>query len=364
MLQYNKAYPLFLILLLMQLGCTTQIATPKPTIPPTFDRQAVIENITTEIIIPSHQQFAEATQNLAQTAETFAQEPSQTNFTALQTAWQHANLAWMRCAPFRFNAINESLLPNRIDNRPARTSFIEETIAGEVLISSALIESVGSSSQGLAALEYLLFAPDAFNQLTDARRVAYLVAASDVLNQNAIALLELWVDEYGAEFMAASMDNGDIQGSVNMLVNRLLEETELLISQRLGKPLGKHNGGLVRPDLVEASYSQTAVSRLSTTLNQLHQTYTGGDGIGLDDYLDFLEAQYETQPLSYAIDQQFLITQEAINKIDPSLADAIETDLATVETAYQELRTLLVLLKVDMTNHLGITLTFNDNDGD
>ena len=39
-------------------------------------------------------------------------------------------------------------------------------------------------------------------------------------------------------------------------------------------------------------------------------------------------------------------------------------DQAQVEAAYEELRTLLVLFKVDMVNHLGLTLTFNDNDGD
>ncbi|MEZ4590081.1 MAG: hypothetical protein R3D55_02920 [Chloroflexota bacterium] len=69
-------------------------------------------------------------------------------------------------------------------------------------------------------------------------------------------------------------------------------------------------------------------------------------------------------PLSQVIDAQFVTTLAAFDEIEGSLHTAVTTNPNQVNAAYDEVRTLLVLIKADMANHLGVTLTFNDNDGD
>ena len=53
--------------------------------------------------------------------------------------------------------MDDSLLHNRLDNRPPRTAFIDgEILAGNAPIDVAYLDSIGSSSVGLGAMEYLL----------------------------------------------------------------------------------------------------------------------------------------------------------------------------------------------------------------
>jgi predicted lipoprotein len=42
----------------------------------------------------------------------------------------------------------------------------------------------------------------------------------------------------------------------------------------------------------------------------------------------------------------------------------VRTETAQIEGAYDAIKSLLVLIKVDMANKLGITITFSDADGD
>ena len=81
-------------------------------------------------------------------------------------------------------------------------------------------------------------------------------------------------------------------------------------------------------------------------------------------YLDFLGATYEGQPLSAAITEQTESALAALAAIEQSLSVAVVEDPDAVRTLYDEVKALLVLVKSDMANHLGITITFSDNDGD
>ncbi|MCA9906979.1 MAG: hypothetical protein KC547_24155, partial [Anaerolineae bacterium] len=181
-------------------------------------------------------------------------------------AWQATSLAWMAVSPYRFNRINDALLMNRIESLPARVPFIEETIAGDEPITPEFVAGVGSSSQGLGAIEYLLFDPTSAADLAaNPRRQAYLAGATTGLVDNVVALRDLWSAEsgdYGRIFAEADADGGDLQGSTNMLVNQLLQSIENITWDRIGKPSGRRSNGLVRPELVEAPYSQSSLTRI------------------------------------------------------------------------------------------------------
>lgn len=341
-----------------------------------FDRGAMLTHFTDDLILPGHEALLTALRDLETAARAFAAAPDAATLDSAQKAWLSANLARMAVLPYRLGPVDDSLLHNRLDNRPARTSFIDNDIlAGAQPIDTAYIDSIGSSSVGLGVVEYLLFDPAggdaavlaAFNGDDGARRRELLAALAAAMPPKAEELRRIWAADgqnYAVAFAAADMDTGDLQGSINMLTNQLISDVEEIVNSRLGMPLGKRTNGALRPDLVEAPYSGATLPRIVATLRGERAVFTGGDGLGLDDYLDFLGASYDNAPLSKAITDQFDAAIAALEAINGPLETAIYDDPAGVEAAYQEVFDLLVLLKADMVNQLGLTLTFNDNDGD
>ncbi len=378
--KHIKAAAFFILLIMSVAACGAFNASePTPTVQTDdgFDRRAMLENITTNVIVPAHEEFADTLADLELAARAFTDDPTPATLTAVQDAWRTASLARMALLSFRIGPVDDSLLHNRLDNRPPRIKFIDETIiSGKQPITNDYLASIGSSSVGLGTMEYLLFDPENSNDVvlekfTDAenadRRRELILRLAENAQQRSNELAAIWSadgDNYAQAFIAADMDGGELQGSMNMLVNQMISDVEEIVASRLGKPAGKRTNGAIRPDLVESLYAQQSLPRLIATLKGMQLAFNGGEGLGFDDYLDYLDADYEDGLLSTAINTQFDTAIAALQAIDQPLETSVTSDLPAVETAFEEINQLLVLLKVDMANHLGVTLTFNDNDGD
>jgi predicted lipoprotein len=331
----------------------------------------MVDNFTYQIILPSYEALDVAAEALMLAAQSFAENPNASNLDALQAAWLETNLAHMATTPFNFGLVSETRLHNRLDNRPPDIVTINEIIEGDTKITTDDVGSMAPDKVGLGTMEYLIFDPENGNEAVLAalqdgkngdRRRAYLLALAQDIDETTSALENIWASEgsnYAGWFAESS---GEMESSMNMLANQMLSDLEVLINLRVGFPLGKLSANIARPDQVEAPYSQMSLPRIIVTVTTLQEIYNGGEGSGLDDYLDFLEATYEDEPLSQVINAQFDTTLAALNAIEDPLATAVEANPAQVNTAYEELRKLLVLLKVDMVNQLGINLQFGDGD--
>ena len=60
----------------------------------------------------------------------------------------------------------------------------------------------------------------------------------------------------------------------------------------------------------------------------------------------------------------FAAVHTAIESFDGTLEEAIGNEGAKIATLYDCLTDLQRVIQVDLSQHLGVTLTFNDNDGD
>lgn len=353
---------------------TAPAATPSPA---AFDRRAMLENLATQLILPRHEALLAALEELHTATRAFGDDPTPAALDAAQEAWLGANLARMATLPYNFDWAADSLVHNRIDTRPPRVPFVEEEIlAGDAAITTEYIDSIGSSSVGLGVMEYLLFDPAggdeavlaAFTTTEDAaRRRELLVALATALPPKAVELLSIWSadgENYAQLFIDADAASGDIYGSINLLTNHMIAVLEEIVGDRLGKPLGKRTNDQIRPDLVEAPYSGASLERIIATVEALRATYRGGEGLGFDDYLDFLNAAYGEEPLSQVVDAQFEAALAALRAIDGPLETAVATNPEQVDAAYEEMRQLLALFKADMVSQMGLTMTFNDSDGD
>jgi predicted lipoprotein len=335
--------------------------------PAAFDRRAMLSQIVNERILPLHQQFVVETEALQQAAHQFQDTPTAENLAHLQTQWQATAAAWAQAEHFGFRFT--MIIHNQIKKWPINTTFIEEFITEETgTIDEPFIESIGSTSKGLAAIEYLIFNPDLTNQAlveglaAEPRRMAYLVALAENLHNKSQELLMMWSpdgDNQGQAFIEADFSANDIQGSISMLANEMIVQVEEIAHTRLNYPrMGVY--GAPQPQAVESPYAQFSAPLLANNLRSLQLTFN----TGLADYVNFLQADESVPSLPAAINGQFEGAIAAVEAISPSLQTAVIDDPAAVEQAYNEVKALLVLFKADMANQMGLTITFSDNDGD
>ncbi|MEM6528947.1 MAG: imelysin family protein, partial [Chloroflexota bacterium] len=279
------------------------------------------------------------------------------------------SIAFERLQVYRFQRVMPYM--TQLDSSPPNIPFIEGYIDLETpgTINAEFIEFLGSSSKGLPALEYFIFGDDVLASLTEVQnRRDYAAGLAADIRRVADELVVEWTPQnsgYGDRFINADGEANSVRSSVSMVTNEMIAELEDVARFWLGGPLGYRDGGEPQPDLVEAPYSGTSTAKLIANLEGFQMALNGtGEAPSMADYLDFLGAELDGEPLSDVLNAQIDTTIAALQAIESPLHIAVVEDTVTVEAAYDEAVTLLRLVKTDTASQLGITVTFTDNDGD
>jgi len=351
----------------------------QPTPSKGFDRQAMLQNIGENNIVPSFKKFSIATEALVTACDDFTHEPSDAKLQIAEKRWLEASSAWKLCELYYFGPMEDRLLKGGIDLWPVPGENVEEVIASTAVINDAYIESKGGYFKGLKAIEYLLFNnSEAYtyiiNQYTTdtlaERRKECLNALAINLNKKAGLLYDAWQPASGNYLQAFVTASGtDISSSISKMVNQMVYFTDFIRNQKLGVPLGKMNGDVRQPDKVESLQSKTSLDNIRDNLTSLETLFLGRslqgeNGLGFDDFLDFNNTRYGDHLLSQEIIMRLKNAKEKVTQVNMPLQEAVLNDPSAVEAAYLAMKDLLVVLKTDMVSSLGIGLTFTDNDGD
>lgn len=333
---------------------------------PGSDRRALLAGMVEQVILPHHRTLVDESALLEQQVQQFADDPTVDTLAAAQAQWRTTAAAWAQVEPFslRFTM----LATGQIKKWPINTKFIEEFIAETATIDEPFIASIGATAKGIGAIEYFLFSPtltadEVVAALVDTpQRLAYLVALTQNLTNAAEELYALWAPEgeNGAQrFVDADFSENNVQGSISMLTNELIVLLETMVKTKVEYPL---RGVMAdpQPQAVESPYAGDSWPLMAANLRTVQQVFQAG----LGDYLDQMAVTPRTPTLSAAIDAQLEATIAAIEALKLPLEVAVIEDPAPVRAVRDEIKDLLVLLKVDMANQLGITVTFSDNDGD
>lgn len=335
-----------------------------------FDRKTMLNDIGTKAILPSFAQFAQQTALLRQEAASFVNAPDAAGLVSLQNRWKESAYALKKVELFKNGPVNTGMFYPAIDFWPVRTNDVETYFNATGTFTSAGLTAKGSTVKGSPVIEYLIFDPvngntavlDRFTVHADAaKRKAYLVALCENLDGIAQQLDDQWKNGYFSTFVAN--DGTSITSSANSLVNEILALEDYAKGMKVGYPSGKKDGNLY-PQNVEAYASGQSIAFVKKNLDVLEAVFTGADGQGLDDYLDFVGAEDGGVRLSEKIRSQFTVCQNKCDAVNLPLSQAVSQQPQAVTELYNELQKLLVYLKVDMVNNLGITITLNDNDGD
>lgn len=332
-----------------------------------FDRKAMLTNMSTNIIIPAYTSYQATTVSLDAAVTAFVAAPDATKLTALQAAFIAAYKQWQSTSVFDFGPAADVNLRVNTNTYPADVTQITANIN-----SGYDPKNLGNFvAKGLPTLDYLLFGTGADNTAilaqftTDAKatgRKTYLAALSAELKTNATTVLTAWNGTYKNTFINAT---GTDQGSsTGLLVNQLIYDYENLKNYEIGVPAGTQSMGAPFPQKVQAYYSKISLQLALLHIQAVQNIYMGATGSGLDDYLVQANAKYNGGSLNDAIKAQFALATSKLQGLTDPLSANIQSNNAAVTATYTELQKLTVLLKTDMTSSLGILITYGDNDGD
>jgi predicted lipoprotein len=345
-----------------------------------FDRKSMLTNLGNSVIIPSFEAFYQKSDafDLAVSAY-IADAKNEQKLVATQQAWLEMVKAWKQASVFKQGPIEDQFLLSAIDfsanGAYLNVTLLEKTITDATTIDNAYIESKGATVKGIHAIEYLIFDKSKVNANTIAgytgstgiKRTAYLKALAVNLKNQAKMIVDEWKNNYVSKFISA--DSRDINSSLGVLSNKIIDLIYTIRDERIGVPKGNRNSGTPQPDLAEAFLSGSSIALAISELKGIENAFSGkspagADGIGLDDLLDKLEAKSGDELLSKKIKTQFATVYTKLNAIPTTLPIAVVNNKTEVQAAYDEIKRLQVMMEVDMINNLGVLLTFSDNDGD
>jgi predicted lipoprotein len=335
-------------------------------------RRTLLERWATDLIVPGYTEFEQRSEEVSTAVDALCAAPSEATLAAARAAWEAARAPFKRAEVFAFGPYSrpEFRIGPKIDSWPARPEEVEEWIAGTEPVDPATLAELGVWHKGLPVLEYFLYSPEssAQSQLENARRCEYLRSTATELVNRAREMHLAWAPE-GANFANELSGAGrtstawrSLRDAFGEVVNRMGFTIENVRSDKLGRPLGEATGGTVLPDETESRFSGRAIRDILDNLAGIEVLFFGDASRGLPGVSSYAleRGRNFDDPFRAALDG----ARASLQAIDVPLGDAVSTEADRVREASARLNELQILIQTDVISGLGLSLSFNDNDGD
>jgi predicted lipoprotein len=334
-------------------------------------RRDLLERWSAGLIVPLYAQFDERSQALATSIDALCSAPSDEALAAARSAWTDAREPFKRAEVFAFGPYSrpEFRIGPKIDSWPARPEDVEEWLAGSDPVDPATLATLGVWHKGLPVLEYFLYSPDASSlaQLADARRCEYLRSAAAELVSRAREIHMAWAPE-GGNFADQLSGAGrtskawrTLRDAFSEVVNRMGFTIENVRRDKLGRPLGEMTG-MPDPKVAESRFSGRSIPDILDNLAGIEVLFFGEPASNLPGVNSY------TAERGQNFDERFqtalTAARAALEAIDLPLTEAVTAEPDRVRDASGRLGELQTLIQVDLIGALGLSLSFNDNDGD
>lgn len=357
-----------------------------------FSNQEILENIGQKLIPAAYLDVLNASVALQQAASDYQANPVTGNLQLLRQRWQTTAKKIKGVEGVYFGPSGSLFLDANLDpgmrgysvcNRTSDcATSVDSIIAGSSTISAATVGNQGAGVRGITAIEYLIFDDGAgSSSLTDVtsaltgRRLQYLVAACDDLVHTAGQLYNNWDPaglDYGRQIARAGAGSNVYSrqlDAISAIISALLTISENVQDTKIGFPAGlsAKSGGSTHPDSVEYPYSNASLNAIESSILSLRLIYTGSEdpeekAAGLD---DLVAAQ--NPDLNEDIKNQIEKILKRVSEIrtnSGTLRTAIAGNPASVNSLYNEVRDLRILLATDLVSSTGASPGVGTNDGD
>ncbi|WP_394826757.1 imelysin family protein [Pendulispora albinea] len=343
------------------------------------DAKPVLQALTNDVILPTYRTLDTEAGTLRDAAEALRSAPSADSLARAQAAWRAARKTWRKADAFRFGPVDSKGIADVIDAWPANGEKLDQLLAGSEPITADSFEKLGANLKGFMALEHLLFdnpgGGDAavLAKLTGTgaaeRRRLYVAIAAANLKAKTAELLRSW-DPAGENFAAQLTNAGSGsqtfpsgKSAVDQLVNSATYAGDVVAGNKIARPFGKRNGGVVQPGQEEAPRSDNSLADMLATLEGVQAVYDGAPGgaepKGIGDLVRGKNASLDDRVLAALSD-----ARAKVAAIPPPFRTALSEKPAPVDAAYESVRAMKNTFATEVASVLGTTLKFNDNDGD
>jgi hypothetical protein len=335
-----------------------------------FDRKELLENIATNLIIPSYQNLESNTALFVEATQNFTQNPSVSTLEVAQTAWKSAYLSFQDANVYNFGAAQGTLgsLLENVGTFPVSQTKIENYISA----GNSSLNNFDRDSRGFLGAEYLLFGKEEkaniVEKFSNQKRKDYLIAVVKNIQTEVKKVNDSWTTGYKETFI--NNTGTDAGSGVSILFNEWNKSFESIKNFKLGLPLGRRAGQTqADPKLVEAYYSKESILFLKAHFANIERiwygksiTSAGQDGIGFEEYLMSVEGG---EAIVLETKAQLEEVRKVINLLPTeNLQAQITSNPTAINTVLTEMQKLTRFFKSEMISLLGITITYDSGDGD
>jgi len=346
---------------------------PSPVAAAAVTKDALLLDTVRNVIRPDYQELARTSQALTSAMEPLTNAPTVESLAKIRSAWLATLLAarevqWLQTGPiadreYLATFYYSKVLPHRI----------EAVLNSSEVLDVAYLDQLGATTKGLFTLEYLLFEarPESSAKVAKAagpipwnlsgtnvqRRCQFLLALAMDMQKKADQISADWAGTNHQDVSASFVAGG--QETLSSLVNQLARSLENIAENRLNFALQLPPPVMRQLDRIEGARSATSLLQLVASLRGVHRLYEGGGSLGLDDYLRDLNSTLESR-----VERQFQTALTALQAVDVPLEEAVTGRKELVQRAYEAVRDLEILFKVDVASALGVTIIFKSDDGD
>ncbi len=370
-MKIKSAFLLYILLLSFSLSCDEKVEDMSAQ-----KRTEVLASIADNVILKNYEAFAGKSDSLVVATDAFLLNTTGQNLEEMQLKWKLAATSWKVCQQFDYGPGETTVMMDiEVGTWPINTTLIENEIATTTILGDDFVANTGSTRKGLYAIEHFIFQENTtilsdFTSNTKASiRRKYLQLLALQIQKSASQVHLAWANGYKDEFVKANgLDNGS---SLSMVVNKMVENLEVIINKQIGNPIGKKSfddNGMLRPTEVEALYSDESIALTLASIEGLRAIFTadnqGFTGLGIEGYVEFLKVNTDGMPLQNKINSQLEAFRLAVAAIPPTMQTSVTDNTSAIDNAWKEGKKLLVLMKNDLTTNIGVQITFNSNDGD
>lgn len=321
-----------------------------------------------KIILPAFDNLVKVTAAFAKTAEAFDTAPDAAGLDMVKQGFNDVADAWASAQQFRLGALAQEQRSERFAYWPERRNVVEKQYLallagkGKEGLDAAHFAAASVAIQGLPALERILYGEDKGQDLLQGdsapRRRAIVAAIAQNLNTIASETKSVWEQTLkdpakAASSFAASPAEGTAQSYTN-----LLTITQIVGDQKIAAPLGADAAG-AKPKAAEQWRSGRSMRNIALNLAAAKTSVLAPGG-----YADLFGPDQAglKADLAKAFDDAINAT-EAVG--DNFATDITEKDKRKAVTSlYVKVNHLRDLLRQQVPPAIGITLGFNELDGD
>jgi uncharacterized protein len=334
-------------------------------------RRELLESWTDDLVVPLYADFETRSTALGTSLDGLCSAPTNDALAAAQRAWSDARDPLKRAEVFAFGPYSrpEFRIGPKIDSWPARPAEIEELLASEAPVDPASVAELGIWQKGMPAIEYLIYPPaGSLTTLSEPRRCEYLRSLGDELVSRARELHLAWAPE-GQNFADQVSGAGrtstafrSLKDAFSEIINRMGFTVENVRRDKLGGPLGDAAGGTAQPDVAESRFSGRSIQDILDNLAGLEVLYFGDPARSLPGVTRYAEER--GQNFDERVTAALGAARSSLSSLDVPLTQAVTSEPDRVREASDRLGELQTLFQVDLIGALGLSLSFNDNDGD